>query len=160
MATPTIKLVNAIRKAAHKIEKGADYQWGHMGACNCGHLAQELTPYSKAEIHAYAMRKSGDWTDQVMDYCADSAMPMDEVISTMMQNGLSREDLVDLERLKNPDVRERMGARGQSLHHNIQADVVAYMRTWADMLEEEMVNDLDISDLNKKVREPALIEKV
>jgi len=144
MARPNIKLIKAIRTAAKKINKGTHYQWGHMGGCNCGHLAQELTPCSKREIHEYAMRKSGDWTDQVEDYCNTSAMPMDEIISSMMDSGLERKDMIDLERLKNQEVRKFMGTAGEKLYHNSKKNVVDYMIAWADLLEEQLLSDIKL----------------
>lgn len=53
MARPNPDLIAAIEKTILKLSKGAPYQWVHMGACNCGNLAQELTKLSKAEIHSY-----------------------------------------------------------------------------------------------------------
>jgi hypothetical protein len=148
MARANFKLVTAIRNAAAGIERGNLYQWGHMGACNCGHLAQELTSYNKAEIHQHALRKYGDWTDQVKDYCSTSGMPMDEIISTMLNAGLSREDLIELERLKNPLVLNKL-TLNRPLNHNVKADVVLYMNTWANMLEDELIRRVDISELKK-----------
>jgi hypothetical protein len=148
MARANIQLIDAIRTAARKIEEGNLYQWGHMGACNCGHLAQELTPFSKKEIHEYALRKYGDWTDQVRDYCPTSGIPMDEIISTMLTSGLSLEDLIDLERLKNKAVLQRMGVN--MLNHNKKEDVVNYMLTWADLLEDQLLNRIDISEITRK----------
>ncbi|GAA5023252.1 hypothetical protein GCM10011506_05970 [Marivirga lumbricoides] len=144
MARANFKLIKAIKVAAEKIKSGTDYQWGHMGGCNCGHLAQELTNYSKREIHEYAMRKSGDWTDQVQDYCSTSQMPMDEIISSMMESGLERKDMIELERLGNHDVRVYMGEHGKSLSHNKKEDVVAYMLSWAEMLENELVESIKL----------------
>ncbi|SMG29500.1 hypothetical protein SAMN05661096_01854 [Marivirga sericea] len=146
MARPNIKLIKAIKTAARKIQEGTHYQWGHMGGCNCGHLAQELTPYSKREIHEYAMRKSGDWTDQVEDYCSTSAMPMDEIISSMMDSGLERKDMMELERLRNQEVRRCMGKAGMTLSHNSKEDVVDYMFAWAELLEEKLLADIKLPE--------------
>ena len=55
MARPNLDLIAALRRTARKINDGAPYQWGHMGSCNCGNLAQELTKLTKAEIHAHAL---------------------------------------------------------------------------------------------------------
>lgn len=151
MARANLKLIDAIRNAAEKIERGNNYQWGHMGACNCGYLAQELTKYSKAEIHKYAMRKYGDWTDQVRDYCSTSGMPMDEIISVMLNSGLNKEDLIDLERLKNHKVLRAIPEGKRDLNHNQKEDVARYMRAWADLLEKELIDLVDISDLENKI---------
>lgn len=158
MARANFKLINAIKRAASKIENRTDYQWGHMGGCNCGHLAQELTPFSKREIHGYAMRKSGDWTDQVQDYCTTSQMPMDEIISSMMESGLERHDMIELERLKNHSVRLFMGEKGRNLSHNKKQDVVDYMKAWAEMLEIKMLENIKLPD--QLLKEQTIKEKV
>jgi hypothetical protein len=47
MANPNPELIAAIEKTVSKLKNGSPYQWGHMGACNCGNLAQELTKLEK-----------------------------------------------------------------------------------------------------------------
>jgi len=129
------KLVSAIRRAADNISSDDGYEWGHMGRCNCGHLARELTSLSAADIQRYAMEKSGDWADQVLDFCPTSGMTMDWLISELSSYGLSHRDLIDLERLSNIEVLEKAGA--QTLSKNKAADVAHYMNTWAGILEKE-----------------------
>jgi hypothetical protein len=137
MAKATPELIAGLRRTAHKLEQGAKYQWGHMGCCNCGNLAQEMTGLSKAEIHQYAMRKHGDWTEQAMDYCATSGMPMDLLISQLLDAGLSIEDLRHLEKLSDTEVLRKMPTDKRYPKQNQRDDVVAYMRTWAELLEEK-----------------------
>ena len=48
MAIATPELIAALERTVSKLQQGASYQWGHMGACNCGNLAQELTPFSQS----------------------------------------------------------------------------------------------------------------
>ena len=134
METKKKTLINAIRSAAEKIAYSEDYEWGHMGRCNCGHLVRELTPLSDAEIQRMAMEKSGHWADQVLDFCPESGMTMDWLISELTSYGLSPRDLVDLERLSNLEVLERSGQ--SDLQRNKAQDVALYMRTWAGILEE------------------------
>ena len=138
MATANLLLIEAIRKAAVKIETGEEYEWGHMGACNCGHLAQELTRYSKNEIHEYAMRKHGDWTEQSIDFCDTSKQPIDLLISEMMNSGLAIEDISYLEKLSDPKVIAALPAELKHPKHNRKEDVVLYMKTWASVLENEL----------------------
>jgi len=137
MANANPELIAALRRAASKLSKGAPYQWGHMGSCNCGNLAQELTGLSKGEIHAYALRKYGDWTEQSMDFCGDSGMPMDLLISQLLENGLSIEDLKNLEKLEDQDVLNNLSGGKRHLTHNKREDVIAYMLSWADLLERK-----------------------
>ncbi|MDN4164343.1 hypothetical protein QWY31_02455 [Cytophagales bacterium LB-30] len=136
-ANPT--LIAALRRTADKLQKGAPYQWGHMGSCNCGNLAQEITQLSKAEIHQIAMKKYGDWTEQVQDFCPTSGYPMDHMISMLVDAGLDTTDLAQLEKLSNAEVnlRIRQQEPGRYLKHNFRDDVILYLRTWAMQLEEE-----------------------
>jgi hypothetical protein len=139
MAKASTRLIAALRRTAGRLATGAPYQWGHMGSCNCGHLAQELTHLSKAEIHARALRsRSGDWNEQLIDYCPTSGLPLDEVISEMLAAGLSREDLQQLERLSNPRILASLPGGRRQLRHNVRDDVVAYLLSWADLLEAEL----------------------
>jgi hypothetical protein len=80
-----------------------------MGSCNCGHLAQQLTEKSKAEIHRYATEKHGDWAEQVLDFCPTSGMSMDWLISELTSYGLTTRDLIDLERLSKEEVLQKVG---------------------------------------------------
>lgn len=136
MAKATIEVIRALRLTADKLEKGSTFQWGHMGSCNCGNLAQTVTHFSKEEIHKYALEKRGNWSDQLIDYCPTSGYPMDMIIARMIEIGFTLDDLGHLEWLSDRKVVERMGPNTK-LYRNDRADVVNYMRTWASILEEE-----------------------
>ncbi len=138
MAKASPQLIASIRNAAKKIAASAKYQWGHMGSCNCGFLAQEITSLTKGQIHAYAMEKHGDWTDQVSDFCPTSGLPFDLLISELLKAGLSLEDLKNLEKLKDPDVLRNMPEAFRYPSHNNKKHVVSYMLTWADLLEKRL----------------------
>ena len=60
MAKASEDLIQSLRVTARNIERNSTYQWGHMGACNCGFLAQEVTKLTKDEIHRRAMERHGD----------------------------------------------------------------------------------------------------
>lgn len=139
MAKANIGLIQALRQAARKLKNGARYQWGHMGSCNCGHLAQELTRMSPADIHAYALRtRTGDWADQTSEFCATSNLPMDLVISDMLAAGLTRKDLQNLERLSDTTIISEISEEKKPLRHNFRDDVVIYLNTWANILERDL----------------------
>ncbi len=69
MAQAKVEIIDALRRTAKKLSVGSEYMWGHMGSCNCGNLAQEITKRSKAEIHAYAMQGHGDSHDKTKLSC-------------------------------------------------------------------------------------------
>ena len=135
MAIPSVRLIRALRKTAAKLKAGSAYQWGHMGACNCGNLAQTLTKLTKADIHAYAMERSGDWAQQILEFCPTSGYPMDVVIQTMLEAGLTRDDLTHLERLDDPWVLAGLPLEQRHLARNRREDAVLYMEVMADRLE-------------------------
>lgn len=135
MARPTRKLIDALREAAARLEGGASYQWGHMGACNCGHLVQTLTALPRAEIHAMAMARAGDWGQQAVDFCPTSGYPLDHVIATLLDAGMSLDDIDHLERLSDLSVLRSLPLGQRDLVHNRREDAVTYMRAWADLLE-------------------------
>lgn len=141
MARVSAELIAAFRRTINKLKNNAPYQWGHMGACNCGNLAQELTQLSKAEIHQFAMEKSGDWNDQLIDYCPTSGYPMDLMISKMIASGLTIDELKHLERLSDPKVLSQLPMpKRQQLKKNLKADVILYLETWTRILEEEWLD--------------------
>lgn len=141
----SLPLIQALRDTARRLAAEAPYQWGHMGSCNCGHLAQTVTRLTKAEIHTQALQRYGDWERQLVDYCPTSGLPFDQTIDEMLEMGFSREDLTNLEKLGDPAV--RMGIpfeRRNAMRHNQRDDVVLYLRTWADVLEQQLVNSLSM----------------
>jgi len=144
MAKANPEIIVALRKTAEKLEKGASYQWGHMGACNCGNLAQQLLDISKAKIHEYAMLGKGDWTDQVEDYCPTSKYPMDLMISELLNKGLTRQDLQNLEKLSDKKVLMHMTKKYPA--HNCKNDVIAYLKVWANLLEKEYLEKSSVED--------------
>jgi hypothetical protein len=137
MAIPSLYIVKVLRNTADRILESGDYQWGHMGACNCGHLAQEITLQTKAEIHKRAMYGIGDWNDQLNDYCPTSGFPFDDVVAAMLDMGFDIDDLKRLERLSDKNVLDRLPFPTY-LKHNVKEDVAIYITLWADMLEEQL----------------------
>src|SRR5512142_3106553 len=99
MATPNHELVRALRVTADRLAGDATYQWGHMGMCNCGHLAQATTGLSAAEIHSAAQAREGDWEAQANDYCPTSGQLIDHILAAMFSLGLTRQDVRNLEKL-------------------------------------------------------------
>ncbi|GAB2466131.1 hypothetical protein GCM10011375_33260 [Hymenobacter qilianensis] len=147
MAKSTLPVIQALRDTAQRLATQAPYQWGHMGSCNCGHLAQTVTRLTKAEIHARAMQRYGDWERQLIDYCPTSGLPIDQTIDEMLALGFSREDLTHLERLADPTIRAAIPfERRNALRHNQRDDVVLYLRTWADLLENSLLADISLPD--------------
>lgn len=151
MAKANIKLIQALRNTVKRLEQSKKYQWGHMGSCNCGFLAQEISQLSKGEIHCRAMQKHGDWNEQLNDYCPTSGMLMDDLITAMLNIGLDTTDLKHLEKLSDPEVLRRIPIDERHLTHNIKKDVVKYMKTWVSLLEETLTHDVAIPEPKKVI---------
>jgi hypothetical protein len=149
MAKPTLTLADAMRRTVRRLREGASYQWGHMGMCNCGNLAQEITQMSEAEIHAHALRtREGDWSEQTAEYCAISRLPMDVVITKMMEAGLTAADLKHLEKLSDKAILQYIPAEKRNLVHNRREDVILYFEAWIDLLEDQLIADIELPDLH------------
>ncbi|WKN45099.1 hypothetical protein [Tunicatimonas pelagia] len=148
MASPKPTLIAAIRSTAKKLARSPQYQWGHMGSCNCGHLVQEVTQLSRADIHEYAMRtRGGDWSEQALDFCPTSGYLMDQVISIMLDAGMELADFKHLEQLSDKQVLARLPETSRHLRHNYREDVVIYMNAWADLLEEQLLQQVELPSL-------------
>ncbi|GGG54434.1 hypothetical protein [Hymenobacter glacieicola] len=148
MAHRTLPVIQALRDTAQRLAAQAPYQWGHMGSCNCGHLAQTITKLTKGEIHARAMQRYGDWERQLIDYCPTSGLPIDTTIDEMLTLGFSRQDLTHLERLSDSAILSAIPfERRNAMRHNQRDDVVLYLRTWADLLENELLADIKLPEL-------------
>ena len=144
MAKPSLKIIDALRKTADKLQKSSDYQWGHMGLCNCGFLAQEITHLRKEEIHSRAMMQHGDWNEQLNDYCSTSGLPMDELITEMLNFGFDADDLKHLEKLSDKNVLTTFPPEDRDLKHNHKHDVIRYYRAWASKLENELLHSITL----------------
>lgn len=142
MATNSPEILTTLRITAQHLETSTDYQWGHMGACNCGFLAREVTKLTKAEIHTNALEKPGDWSEQLRDYCPSSGLPMDGIIDSLVAFGFKIDQLRHLERLSDPEILASMNH--PVLRHNVKSDVVKYLRAWANLVESSWLETISI----------------
>jgi myosin heavy subunit len=146
MANVSIPVIVALRETISNLEKGSSYQWGHMGSCNCGNLAQVITNKDKAEIHKSAMRRHGDWNEQLIEYCPTSGLPIDHIIDEMLAFGFTTQDLAHLEKLSDPKILQNLPLEKRYLKHNIKSDVILYFKTWANYLEKQLIEKISIKD--------------
>lgn len=147
-------LAEALRVTAKRLRLGASHQWGHFGACNCGHLAQTLTGRRAAEIHRAAIERSAsfrtpvdDWTEAAVEYCPLSGLPLDDLIEEMLAVGITLKQIQHLETLTDPRVVGRIPFEQRHLRRNRREDVVLYLETWADIVEEELLEAQGVEPL-------------
>jgi hypothetical protein len=149
MAQPTIKVIQALRRASHTLEHSSSYQWGHMGLCNCGFLAQEITHLSKEEIHRRAMLRHGDWSEQLNDYCPTSGLPMDDMISELIEFGFDAQDLRHLEYLSDNAILMTLPFDQRHLLRNVKTDAARYLLAWANLLEAQLLDQITLPSINE-----------
>jgi hypothetical protein len=139
MARANLELIKALRVTSARLQLGAAYRWTHMGACNCGHLAQTVTQLDAEDIRRYALERAGEWADQALEFCPTSGYPMDEILNTLIGLGLSRQDIAHLEKLSAPQVLRRLPVELRSqLSYRERDHVVSYLNAFADLLEEAL----------------------
>jgi hypothetical protein len=143
MAKPSTHLIEKLRKTAAHLESGADYSWGHVARCNCGHLAQSLLPLSSPEIYK-AARTCGldEWTEFANEYCPASGRPIDSIMDAMFDLGLELTDIHHLEYLSNPTILKALPSGFRYLEKGNRAHSALYMRTWASLLELELQSQM------------------
>lgn len=155
MANPSLKIIEALRKTAKQLENGNRYEWGHMGSCNCGNLAQTITSFTRAEIQKYALEKRGDWSEQLIDYCPTSGLPMDLIIEKMIDFGFTRQDLRHLEWLSDRDILNKIGV--EFLNRNLKSDTIIYIKSWASLIEDKLIDGIKLPSFENEIRELEMV---
>jgi len=144
MAKASFNLIAALRETAHRLKSGGDYHWAHVGKCNCGHLAQTVTGLSASAIFQRAREhRLEEWTEYAHDYCPMNGYPMSDVMDALLAIGLEHRDIHHLEYLSDMRVLTRLPGGMRYLRRNQPDDVALYIETWADLLEEQMINQSD-----------------
>jgi len=176
MARPSLRLIGALRDTAARLEHADTvYRWSHFAHCNCGHLAQTITQLSPPVIYRAAMREVGDWGEQArtvgrtlalgppdyadrpaldegawqppdVDHCPVANRSMDRIFGELFAWGLEPADMGALERLSDSAVRRRLGTNTVDYAHGERRNVIAYLRAWADLLEEQLGRDARASE--------------
>lgn len=162
MAHPNIELIEALRETARRLKNGAHYAWGHHGSCNCGNLLQTVTDLSSREILQYSRSGTGEWTELSQEFCGVTDAPVDLLIGKLQKLGLTPSDIHCIEYLQDKQVLDRLPGGFRWLKRNLREDVILYMETMADMLEEKLLRleKLDLAGLMENLPDaPVKTEK-
>ncbi len=144
MAQPNFALIDALRETANRLQNGNHYAWGNHGSCNCGNLLQVVTQLSKEEILTYAQTGIGEWTELAEDYCPTTNAPVNLLLSKLQLLGLTPTDIHNIEYLEDRKVLDNLEGGFRWLKRNIKEDVVAYFNAYANLLEEQLINNIEI----------------
>ncbi len=145
MAQPNLELIEALRETAKRLKEGAHYAWGHHGSCNCGNLLQTVTDLSSREILQYSRTGAGEWTEIAVEFCGVTDAPVDLLVYKLQKIGLTPSDIHCIEYLQDKQVLDRLPGGFRWLKRNVREDVVIYMETMANMLEEKLINLVDLN---------------
>ena len=144
MAKPTIELIDALRETAKRLRNGAQYAWGNHGACNCGNLVQVVTMLDKGEILRYAHEGVGEWTELAREFCPITKAPINLIIAKLEDIGLTPTDIHHIEYLNSRDVLNKLPGGFRWLRRNKREDAIVYFETFASLLEEKLIKDIDV----------------
>lgn len=139
MARATQPLIKALRESASNLQQGARYEWGHVGRCNCGHLVQAVTRKSASEIYRSFDVQLDEWTEHAQEFCPTTNRSVEDILDELIAIGFERKDVRHLEYLSDDAVLQRLPEERRFLRRNAREDVVLYLSTMAEMLEEELV---------------------
>lgn len=145
MASPTIELIAALRETARRLRNGVHYAWGHHGACNCGNLVQVITNFDEKEILRYAHSGIGEWTEMAQEFCPVTNAPLTLVITRIGEIGLTPTDIHNIEYLADKEVLRSLPGGFRWLKRNKREDAIVYFETFANILEEKLIQALDIT---------------
>jgi hypothetical protein len=152
MALATIELIEALRLTAKRLENGAYHSWGHHGACNCGNLVQSVTEFTKDEILQYAHDGAGEWTELAIEFCPITNAPLALIFHKLEEIGLTPTDIHHIEYLSDEEVLNNLPGGKRWLKRNKKEDAVAYFETFANVLEEKLLQGIkiDMGDIWQK----------
>ena len=129
-------LIDALRATSDRLEHpDVEYQWGHMGQCNAGHLIQTITGMSSHEIVKSVDYMLDEWSEHAHDYCSNTGCKVDDIFITIERLGMTHKDIVHLENLSDRKILENLEGGFRYLKRNLKQDVIAYMRSFANLLE-------------------------
>ena len=137
MAKEKKPLVSLLRETADRLDNGARYEWGHMGRCNCGHLVQTLTDLTDREIAQSVNYQLDEWSEHAKDYCSQTGSQVDDLFRALADVGFEYRDVMSLEYLSDPRVLAALRPDRKKLRRNFAPDVSLYMRTLADILDQD-----------------------
>jgi len=80
----------------------------------------------------------GAWEPEDLGICPVAELGMSQIFAELSAWGLDAADVGALERLDDPVVRRRLGTHTLDFLHSDRRNVVAYLKAWATLLEEQI----------------------
>lgn len=93
----------------------------------------------KASVESIqALRKTADNLEQTSDY----AWQHTNIIRDILSFGFDINDIKHLQHLSDDAILSSLPVDERNLHHYIKRDVAKYIRTWATLLENKLLDDI------------------
>lgn len=132
-------LIEALRRAATRIETDSTYQWHDATHCNCGILAQELLHCDSGGLVKLMLADNGvchgSWSRRANNAirCAKTGLRVHRLMLLLAEHGVEPSDIEAIEFAGiSPAEREWVNDFSYGPY------VAKYLRTQADLLEEQL----------------------
>jgi len=106
------KLITSLRAAASALEQGRfHYNWHEASRCNCGVLVCALlglTPGQLSPRIPIGAKEQATWRQRMAAQCPITGQTHHELLKTLFGFGLTQEDMINLEFLRDPNVISRI----------------------------------------------------
>lgn len=170
------KLLPALKQVITALKMDTiQYDWTEQSSCNCGLAAQAMLGYTSenlaSEYHKHA-RKAGlrgnkdalTWKTLVQHSCPITGIPMEGILATLYESGLTPRDIVHLEYLENPAILKEAGlgqkknifGRVKPTDYKSKENLIAYLSAWVRILEKNTTIEIKFSD-NEQLEASLLI---
>jgi hypothetical protein len=100
--------------------------------------AATSTPTSTPDYGDRPAIDEGAWEPEDLGICPVAELGMSQIFAELSAWGLDAADVGALERLDDPVVRRRLGTHTLDFLHSDRRNVVAYLKAWAALLEEQI----------------------
>lgn len=110
--------------------------WGEQARTLCS--ARRGGPRLQLSLDPGSPRIDGALEPEEVDVCNVTGQTMTEILATLCAWGLEPVDIEALERLSDSAVRRRLGTNTIDFPHGERQNVIAYLRAWAELLEEKL----------------------
>lgn len=138
------KKINVLKIALDKLNNGFKYDWSITMQCNCGVVIQSAGLNTKDFDLPYGCFKSA--IENCKNTCHVTGLPFGNIQHILLENGFTKQDILDLEWLANKDICKKIGVdrdieagfakNGQSAYDKKEY-LILYLAEWISQLEAE-----------------------
>jgi hypothetical protein len=103
-----------------------------------------ITKMDESEIRRYAQTAIGEWTELAQEFCPTTGTPLILIISQLEKIGLTPTDIHHVEYLTDKEVLNNLPGGFRWLKRNKKEDAIVYFETFANLLEEKLLQQINI----------------